>query len=102
MATSATVARACLLSDDIGNFHPLTSMFSFCEWARHYAPVFFSHEVNSFVVTRYANIKAVLNDWETFSAERPSCFSPICEEMRRIMCEGGFTAYSGLRAHAAP
>jgi cytochrome P450 len=105
MATSAAAAKACPFSDASADFHPfdVSDPFPFYEWARHQAPVFFSHELNYFVVARYADIKAVFDDWKTFSSENAQApLRPICEEGRRIMREGGFTAYSGLSARVPP
>src|ERR1700729_2478129 len=105
MATSAAAAKACPFSDASVDFHPfdLADPFPFYEWARHQAPVFFSPELNYFVGARYADIKAVFDDWKTFSSENAQApLRPICEEGRRIMREGGFTAYSGLTARVPP
>jgi cytochrome P450 len=105
MATSAAAAKACPFSDASVDFHPfdLADPFPFYEWARHQAPVFFSPELNYFVVARYADIKAVFDDWKTFSSENAQApLRPIGEEARRIMREGGFTAYSGLSARVPP
>jgi len=97
MAPSAAAAKACPFSDASVDFHPfdLADPYPFYEWARHQAPVFFSPELNYFVVARYADIKAVFDDWRTFSSENAQApLRPIGEEARRVMREGGFTAYS--------
>jgi cytochrome P450 len=105
MATSAAAAKTCPISDASTDFHPfdLSNPYPFYEWARRQAPVFFSDELNYFVVARYADIKAVFEDWKTFSSENAQApLRPICDEGRRIMREGGFTAYSGLSARVPP
>jgi cytochrome P450 len=105
MAPSAAAAKACPFSDASVDFHPfdLADPYPFYEWARHQAPVFFSPELNYFVVARYADIKAVFDDWRTFSSENAQApLRPIGEEARRVMREGGFTAYSGLSARVPP
>jgi cytochrome P450 len=105
MATSAAAAKACPFSDASIDFHPfdLADPFPFYEWARNEAPVFFSPDLNYFVVARYADIKAVFDDWKTFSSENAQApLRPIGEEARRVMREGGFTAYSGLSARVPP
>lgn len=54
-------------------------------------------------MTRYDDIKAVFDDWETFSSENAQ--APVRERApraKRIMEEGGFTAYSGLSARIPP
>jgi cytochrome P450 len=105
MATAAAAAKACPFSDASIDFHPfdVADPFPFYEWARQEAPVFFSPELNYFVVARYADIKAVFEDWRTFSSENAQApLRPFGEEARRIMREGGFTAYSGLSARVPP
>ncbi|RRJ88274.1 cytochrome P450 [Gulosibacter macacae] len=70
---------------------------------RDEAPVVFDERVGLWIVTRYYDIKAVFNDWETFSSENAQ--APVRErgaEAKRIMTEGGFTAYSGLSARTPP
>ncbi len=67
------------------------------------APVFFDERIGYWVVTRYDDIKAVFEDWQTFSSENAQ--APVRErgaEATRIMTEGGFTAYSGLSARVPP
>jgi cytochrome P450 len=105
LATSATAAKACAFSNASTDFRPfdVSDPFPFYEWARHEAPVFFSRELNHFVVARYADIKAVFDDWKTFSSENAQMpLRPICDEARQIMRDGGFTAYSGLSARVPP
>jgi cytochrome P450 len=66
-------------------------------------PVMFDQRIGCWVVTRYADVKAVFDDWETFSSENAQ--APVRErgpEATRIMAEGGFTAYSGLSARVPP
>ena len=70
---------------------------------RENAPVYFDERIGYWVVTRYADVKAVFADWETFSSENAQ--APVRErgpEAKRIMAEGGFTAYSGLSARVPP
>lgn len=70
---------------------------------REERPVFFHAPTGYFVVSRHADIKAVFDDWRTFSSENAQApMRPLCEEGRRIMREGGFTAYSGLSARVPP
>jgi len=105
MSTSTAEARRCPFSDASADFDPfdLRDPFPFYEWARAAAPVFFSDELKHFVVARHADIKAVFEDWRTFSSENAQApLRPICDEAKRIMREGGFTAYSGLSARVPP
>jgi cytochrome P450 len=66
-------------------------------------PVMFDERVGLYVVSRYDDIKAVFEDWETFSSENAQ--APVRERgaaARKIMEDGGFTAYSGLSARRPP
>ena len=77
----------------------------FATWAHLRAddPVFHDEHTGYWVVSRYADVKAVFGDWETFSSE--IAHLPVRErgpEAKRIMDEGGFTAYSGLSARVPP
>ena len=70
---------------------------------RREEPVMFDERVGYWVVSRYDDIKTVFDDWETFSSENAQ--APVRErgpEAKRIMEEGGFTAYSGLSARVPP
>lgn len=103
MATAA--ARTCPFSDASRDFDPfdISEPFGFYEWARSQAPVFFSQDLQYYVVARHADIKAVFDDWQTFSSENAQApLRPMCAEGKRIMREGGFTAYSGLSARVPP
>jgi cytochrome P450 len=70
---------------------------------RREQPVMFDERVGYYVVTKYDDVKAVFEDWETFSSENAQ--APVRQrgpQARRIMEEGGFTAYSGLSARRPP
>lgn len=63
----------------------------------------FDERIGCWVVTRYDDVKAVFEDWETFSSENAQ--APVRErgpEATKIMKDGGFTAYSGLSARVPP
>jgi cytochrome P450 len=104
MAQSSTV-RSCPFSDASADFDPfdIDDPFSFYEWARAQAPVFFLDELQYYVVARHADIKAVFEDWQTFSSENAQApLRPMCAEGVQVMKQGGFTAYSGLSARVPP
>ena len=66
-------------------------------------PVMYDERIDYWVVTRYDDIKAVFDDWETFSSENAQ--APVrerSEQAKQIMLDGGFTAYSGLSARIPP
>ncbi|MCX5496069.1 cytochrome P450 [Kaistia dalseonensis] len=81
----------------------LTDPFPFYAEARRDEPVFYSEDLGCYVVMRYADIKAVFDDWQTFSSENAQApLRPIADEAKQVMKEGGFTAYSGLSARIPP
>src|SRR3954468_17946827 len=66
-------------------------------------PVMYDERIGYWVVTRYDDVRAVFEDWHTFSSENAQ--APVRQrgpEAKRIMEEGGFTAYSGLSARVPP
>ena len=66
-------------------------------------PVMYDERIGYWVVSRYDDVKAVFSDWQTFSSENAQ--APVRErgaEAKRIMDDGGFTAYSGLSARVPP
>lgn len=104
MAT-AMAAKGCPFSNASIDFDPfdMADPFAFYEWARAEAPVFFSEQLQYYVVAGHADIKAVFEDWRTFSSENAQApLRPMCAEGKRIMQAGGFTAYSGLSARVPP
>lgn len=81
----------------------LKAPFDIWQHLREEKPVFFHEPTGYFVVTRHADVKAVFDNWETFSSENAQApMRPMCAEGKRIMQEGGFTAYSGLSARVPP
>jgi cytochrome P450 len=81
----------------------MTDPFPAYERLRDNEPVMFDERIGYYVVSRYADIKAVFDDWETFSSENAQ--APVRkrgEVASAIMTEGGFTAYSGLSARIPP
>jgi len=86
-------------------FEPFNQKDPFPAYAelRREEPVMYDERVGYWVVTRYDDVKAVFDDWETFSSENAQ--APVRQrsaETKRIMEEGGFTAYSGLSARVPP
>jgi len=66
-------------------------------------PVRYDERIGYWAVARYDDVKAVFDGWLTFSSENAQ--APVRErgaEAKRIMDEGGFTAYSGLSARVPP
>lgn len=70
---------------------------------REEQPIMFDDRVGYYVVTRHQDVKAVFEDWETFSSENAQ--APVRErgpQAKKIMEEGGFSVYSGLSARVPP
>lgn len=70
---------------------------------RQEEPVMFDERIGYWVVTKYDDIKATFDDWETFSSENAQ--APVRKrgpQATQIMTDGGFTAYSGLSARIPP
>jgi cytochrome P450 len=81
----------------------LTDPFLAYRNLRSEAPVAFDNRIGYWVVSRYAEIKAVFEDWETFSSENAQKpVRSVGTPARKVMDEGGFTAYSGLSARVPP
>jgi cytochrome P450 len=81
----------------------MTDPFPAYEELRRDEPVMYDERIGYWVVTRWADVRAVFDDWETFSSENAQ--APVRErgaEASRVMKEGGFTAYSGLSARVPP
>ena len=86
-------------------FNPFDLSAPYALWAelRRDQPVFRHEGTGYFIVTRHADIKAVFDDWTTFSSENAQApMRPMCDAGRKIMTDGGFTAYSGLSARVPP
>ena len=81
----------------------LTNPYPFYERARREEPIFFSPQLNYWVVTRYEDIKAVFKDPLTFSAEiAQSPYRLLPDEVKQILKEGGYEGASGLSARMPP
>lgn len=66
-------------------------------------PIFYHAESGYWVASRYDDIKAIFDDWKTFSSENAQKpMRPMCEAGKKVLTDGGFTAYSGLTARVPP
>lgn len=82
---------------DLGAPHPKWKQL------REQKPVFHDPESGYWIITRHADIKAVFDDWKTFSSENAQApMRPMCDAGKQIMKDGGFTVYSGLSARVPP
>ena len=97
-----TVGAAGTVSEAFDPFD-LTDPFVFYRRARNEAPVFYSPKVDSWVFSRYEDIKTIFHDWKTFSSQNAqSPFFPLAEETQQILKRGGFEGRSGLSARTPP
>ena len=70
---------------------------------REEEPLFYHAETGYWVASRYDDIKAIFDDWQTFSSENAQKpMRPMGEAGRKVLKDGGFTAYSGLTARVPP
>lgn len=92
-------------SKDYHGFEPfkLTNPFASWQALREEAPVMWDDRINMYVISRYDDVKAVFEDWETFSSKDAQApIRPLGPLAKQVMQEGGFTAYSGLSARIPP
>ena len=77
--------------------------FAFYARARQEEPVFYSPELDFWVVTRYEDAKAVFKDPNTFSSENTQApYKPRPAEVVQVLKDGNFTVSSGLSARQPP
>ncbi len=83
------------LGDEYRPFE-LAAPFPFLARARAEAPVFYSPELDYWVVTRYDDVRAIFRDPGTFSSENTqSPYKPRPEAVQHVLDEGGFTGLLG-------
>lgn len=103
---SATVPPpACPHAALARDFEPfdLTDPFAFYARARAQTPIFYSPEIDYWVLTRYADIREVFRDPATFSSENTQApFHPRPPAVQQILDDGGFSVVSGLSGKQPP
>jgi cytochrome P450 len=100
--TPADRAAGCPIHHD---YQPFVQHDPFPSYAalRAEEPVMYDERIGYWVVSRYDDIKAVFADWGTFSSENAqAAVRAYGPPAKKIMAEGGFTAYSGLSARVPP
>jgi hypothetical protein len=100
---AASTAVVCPV--DHHGYEPFEMHDPFAAYARlrRDEPVMYDERIGYWVVSRWADVRAVFEDWETFSSENAQ--APVRQRgaaATTIMKEGGFTAYSGLSARIPP
>ncbi len=95
-------AQTCPVSGIGAEFDPfrdpyLSDPYSFWARARREEPVFYSPEIDYWVVTRYRDVKAIFADPKTFSAsivQNP--IAPLSPKVVAMLREGGFGAVPAM------
>lgn len=111
MSSSNVAAGVCPMGHgatapaDHHGYEPFTMENPFPSYAnlRSEQPIMFDERVGLYILTSYDDIKAVFEDWETFSSENAQ--APVRQrgpQATKIMNDGGFTTYSGLSARRPP
>jgi cytochrome P450 len=81
----------------------LSDPFPSYQRLRAEAPVFYDKTIGYWIVSRYADIKAVFEDWRNFSAENAQApMRPLCATAKQVLEKADFSAYSGLSARVPP
>ena len=75
----------------------LSDPYPFFAEARQSAPVFYSQALDYWIVTRYADVKEVLQNWRVFSASNTlDTLKPLCPHARQALADGGFRPAKAL------
>jgi cytochrome P450 len=81
----------------------LTDPFPFYARARAETPIFYSAELDYWIVTRYADIRDIFRDPATFSSENTQTpYRQRPPEVQRILDDGGFSVVTGLSGRQPP
>src|SRR5262245_66545000 len=83
--------------------YDIADPFRFYARARAEAPVFYSDELGYWIVSRYEDVRAILNDHATFSSENTQTpFKPRPPEVQAVFAQAGVTHMSGLSGRQPP
>jgi len=81
----------------------IANPYPFYEVARRSAPVFYSEEIDHWVVSRYADIKQIIMDDETFSVRNTlTPITPLSEAAQKVLQEGGWRLTPALGNNDRP
>jgi cytochrome P450 len=98
-------APACPHAELGREFTPfdLAEPFAFYARARADAPIFYSPEIDYWVVTRYDDIREIFRDPATFSSENTQApYKMRPAEVQQILDDGGFSVVTGLSGRQPP
>ena len=105
MSRNAVAVPTCPHAELGRDFEPFNTAqpFAFYARARAQAPIFYSPEIDYWVVTRYADIREIFRNPATFSSENTQApFKQRPAEVQKILDEGGFANVSGLSGRQPP
>lgn len=81
----------------------LTNPFPILEEARDEEAVFYSADINYWVITRYEDIKAVFRDYETYTAENTiTPIAPFSDTVKTMLEDGDYTPQPVLSNNIPP
>jgi cytochrome P450 len=105
MLGDAAAVPACPHAELGRDFKPFDTAepFAFYARARQQAPIFYSPEIDYWVITRYEDIREIFRDPATFSSENTQApFKQRPAEVEKILDDGGFANVSGLSGRQPP
>lgn len=81
----------------------LTNPYPQLEKARQEEPIFYSPEIDYWLVTRYEDIKAIFRDHETYTAENTiTPIVPFSDTAKRMLADGEYTPQPVLSNNVPP
>jgi cytochrome P450 len=95
----------CPIHHLIAAFDPLdlSDPFPLIAQARQQAPVFYSPDINYWVITRYADIKAIFRDHQTYTAANTiTPIVPFSEDVKRTLADGDYRPEPVLSNNVPP
>jgi cytochrome P450 len=105
MSGDTVAVPACPHAELARDFKPFDTAepFLFYARARARAPIFYSPEIDYWVVTRYEDIREIFRNPATFSSENTQApFKQRPAEVQKILDDGGFANVSGLSGRQPP
>ncbi len=95
----------CPISPLNAAFDPLdlTDPFPLLRQARAEEPIFYNADIDYWIVTRHADIKAIFRDHETFTAANTiTPIEPFSAQVQQMLADGGYTPVPVLSNNVPP
>jgi len=81
----------------------LTNPFPILKEARAEEPIFYNADIDYWVITRYADIKAIFRDHETFTAANTiTPIEPFSAKVQQMLADGNYTPIPVLSNNVPP